>query len=161
MWGWSGAVLEASWLGELKIVFNFNNIGAALIDEGCPWSSWCSSGCWCRGPARRACPHTCWPPTRCPAGTCTCRREPSGVIRAVQCTGSGCLRKIIPRAILKLKLENLTDVRILYLNSIMFWGSGCSTAVERTPPNREVMGSYPARCWFFFSSLSTQKCVLN
>ena len=43
-------------------------------------------------------------------------------------------------------------------------GSGCSTVVEHTPHDREVMGSYPA----FFSSLSFsvslsiyQWCVLN
>ena len=29
-------------------------------------------------------------------------------------------------------------------------GSGCSTGVEHTPHDREVVGSYPARCWAFF-----------
>ena len=40
-------------------------------------------------------------------------------------------------------------------------GSGCSTAVERRPRNREVVGSNPARCWAFFSSLFSQWCILN
>ena len=40
-------------------------------------------------------------------------------------------------------------------------GSGCITAVEHTPHDREVVGSNPAGCWAFFSSLSYQKCVLN
>ena len=33
-------------------------------------------------------------------------------------------------------------------------GSGCSTGVEHTPRDREVMGSNPAGCWAFFSTLS-------
>ena len=36
-------------------------------------------------------------------------------------------------------------------------GRGCSTVVECTPPHdREVVGSNPAGCWAFFSSLSPQ-----
>ena len=31
---------------------------------------------------------------------------------------------------------------------------GCSTVVEHTPPNQEVVGFNPARCWDF-SSIST------
>ena len=42
------------------------------------------------------------------------------------------------------------------LNFSATWGSGCSTAVERTPHNIEVVGSNPAGCWAFFSSLSSQ-----
>ena len=46
-----------------------------------------------------------------------------------------------------------------YLSSINL---GCSTAVERTPHDREVMGSNPAWCWdVLFSSLSYQLCDLN
>ena len=33
-------------------------------------------------------------------------------------------------------------------------GSGCSTAVEHTLRDREVVGSNHTRCWAFFSSLS-------
>ena len=32
-------------------------------------------------------------------------------------------------------------------------GCGCSTAVEHMPRNRVIMGSNPAGCWAFFSSL--------
>ena len=32
-----------------------------------------------------------------------------------------------------------------------FVGSSCSTAVERTPHNKEVVGSLPVRCWACFS----------
>ena len=39
--------------------------------------------------------------------------------------------------------------------------SGCSTAVEHTSCNREVVGSNPAGWWAFFSSLSYQWCILN
>ena len=35
-------------------------------------------------------------------------------------------------------------------------GSGCTTVVEHTPCNREVMDSNHARCLAFFSSLCTQ-----
>ena len=34
--------------------------------------------------------------------------------------------------------------------------SSCSTAVEHTPRDREVVDSNPAGCWAFFSSLSSQ-----
>ena len=34
--------------------------------------------------------------------------------------------------------------------------SGCSTAVEHTPRDREVVGLNPAGCWAFFSSLFSQ-----
>ena len=64
------------------------------------------------------------------------------------------------------KFQNITheDSRAGLFLSILYWcavGSGCSTAKERTPHDREVLGSNPARCWDFFSSLSHQWCVLN
>ena len=40
-------------------------------------------------------------------------------------------------------------------------GSESSIAVERTPCNREAMGLNPAECRAFFSSLSSQYCILN
>ena len=45
-----------------------------------------------------------------------------------------------------------TQPQLIYIKK----GSGCSTAVERTSHDREIMGSYPARCWAFFSSLFHQ-----
>ena len=39
-------------------------------------------------------------------------------------------------------------------------GSSCSTVVENTLHDREVVGLNPAGCRAFFSSLSYQKCVL-
>ena len=32
-------------------------------------------------------------------------------------------------------------------------GTGCSTAVDGTPHDREVVGSNPAGCWAFYSLL--------
>ena len=48
--------------------------------------------------------------------------------------------------------------QLLSLKSILFdWlASGCCTAVGRTHLNREVVGSNPARCWDFFSYLSSK-----
>ena len=40
----------------------------------------------------------------------------------------------------------------------VYLGSGCSTAVEHTPHDSEVVGSNPTGCWAFFSD---QQCVLN
>ena len=37
-----------------------------------------------------------------------------------------------------------------------YQGSGCSTAVEHTPRNREVVGSNPVGSWAFSSFLSSQ-----
>ena len=42
------------------------------------------------------------------------------------------------------------------LNSTIFqvyWSSGCCPAVERTPPNKEVVGSIPIRYWLFSLSI--------
>ena len=47
----------------------------------------------------------------------------------------------------------IISVSFLQLPLIKTWialGSGCSTAVERMPRNREVVGSNPAGCWAFF-----------
>ena len=41
----------------------------------------------------------------------------------------------------------LTDFHSHFISALM--GSGCSTAVEHTLCDREVVGSYPARCWAF------------
>ena len=40
--------------------------------------------------------------------------------------------------------------------TIFALGSGCSTAVEHKPHNREVVGLFHAGCCAFFSSLSSQ-----
>ena len=42
------------------------------------------------------------------------------------------------------------------LNFLNNLPSGCSTVVERTPHDKEVVGWNPARCCDFFSSLSHQ-----
>ena len=52
------------------------------------------------------------------------------------------------------------STRFLAITSTL--GSGCSTVVELTPHNREVVGSNPARCWAFLSllySLSTVSLI--
>ena len=51
------------------------------------------------------------------------------------------------------------STRFLAITSTL--GSGCSTAVERTPHIKEVVGSNPARCWALFSPLFSHYCVLN
>ena len=38
----------------------------------------------------------------------------------------------------------------LKLQLSLILGNGCSTAVERTPQNREVVGLNPTGCWAFF-----------
>ena len=54
-------------------------------------------------------------------------------------------RRLAERLVLKSILNFLNNLR-----------SGCSTAVERMPHDKEVVGWNPARCWAFFSSLSHQ-----
>ena len=54
--------------------------------------------------------------------------------------------------------QNSTSRFVLRDSSIPFNGSRCSTAVERTPHNREVMGSIPARALGFFLLLPSVMC---
>ena len=47
-----------------------------------------------------------------------------------------------------------------HTSTTTFLGSGCSKVVEHTPHNRDILGSDPARCWAFFSSLSIRSVSL-
>ena len=64
--------------------------------------------------------------------------------------------------LLQLRQKNDADAENLqpkrpkkYLKNVFALGSGCSTAVEHTPRNLEVVGSIYAGCWAFFSSFSS------
>ena len=46
------------------------------------------------------------------------------------------------------------DLRSKGIYCYRHWGSGCGTAVERTPINQEVEGSNPTGCWAFFYYIS-------
>ena len=46
-------------------------------------------------------------------------------------------------------------------NTAIVWGCDYSPAVEHLPPNQDVMGSNPAGCCSFLSSLSPSQCVVD
>ena len=54
-----------------------------------------------------------------------------------------------------------TTLKIQFVKKEHYFCSSCSTAVERMPRHREVMGSIPAECWAFPYSSILIKVSLN